>query len=106
MTMALALVLISSSCCAQGIPGLGTDPLKKGPLPPLTQVRTDPPNGEGAQAAHTRALSELKNLIDAAAALRSQLETDGPNLVRVDAAPRLRAMKKALKAVESALKPR
>ena len=105
MRIAQALVLMLS-CYAQSIPGLGSDPMKKGPLPPMVQVRTNPPRTEAAEAAHSRVLSELKDLIDVATALREQIEKDGPNVVHADAAAKLREMKKSLKAAESGIKPK
>ena len=80
--------------------------MKKGPLPPVVAVRTDPPQSALAQSAHIKAISELRALIDSATALRAELERDGPSILRADVATRLREMKKAVKAVESALKPR
>jgi len=91
---------------AQNIPGLGTDPHKKGPPPPVIKQRVDPPAREDAQAAHDRTLGELDALIAEATALRAELEANGPDRIGKASAGRIDMIRKKLKAVEAGLKRR
>lgn len=88
----------------QNIPGLGSDPLKKGPLPPIARERTEPPARVDIETRHVQTLDELHKLIDEATALESELQNAGAATVPAGALKRVDRMRRQIKLLESRLR--
>jgi hypothetical protein len=101
MRCLLVLVLVIGAA-AQTIPGIGTDPLKKGPVP-MSGKQIDPPGTSPADI-HQKTLTELTQLIEQATALEKELKEAGPQEVSAESAKRVAKMQKLLKHIEAGLK--